>query len=431
MKNTLVYTFWAVPVGIVVAIILALAMNQKVREVAVYRAILYLPSILPAFALVFVWILFTNPQFGMFNLVLNKLGFPFIDWIGDARFTKPSLVILAQYGAGGPALIFLATLRSIPRELYESAEIDGAGVFRKFFSITLPMITPIILYQMIMGLSAGLNIFTQGYLLTGGARGGTVGPSNSLLFYVLYIYKNAFMYSRMGYAASLSVVLFLISVVVEALQYIPFFKFMRNSLILAAGCIVGATISNSLIGYGFSRIQWPFREPLFYVVIATMFIPFPVILVALFDIFAKMRMINTFAPLVIPSFVGSALYIFMIRQFLFTIPKEISDAGFVDGTNEFQIFTRLILPLMQPAIAVVAIFTALASWNDFMGPLIYIQNEELYPLSIGLQFFRTQHEVQYSMLMAASTLVALPVVVIFLCFQRFFVEGITIGALKG
>jgi multiple sugar transport system permease protein len=217
--NTLFYTFWAVPVGIVVAIILALAMNQKVKEVAVYRAILYLPSILPAFALVFVWILFTNPQFGMFNMVFNALGLPFIDWIGDARFTKPSLVILAQYGAGGPALIFLATLRSIPKELYESAEIDGAGVFRKFFSITLPMITPIILYQMIMGLSGGLNIFTQGYLLTGGARAGQVGPSNSLLFYVIYIYKNAFMYSRMGYAASLSVVLFLISVFIAFIVF--------------------------------------------------------------------------------------------------------------------------------------------------------------------------------------------------------------------
>jgi multiple sugar transport system permease protein len=219
IQNTLFYTFWAVPVGIVVAIILALAMNQKVKEVAVYRAILYLPSILPAFALVFVWILFTNPQFGLFNLIFNKLGLPFIDWIGDARFTKPSLVILAQYSAGGPALIFLATLRSIPKELYESAEIDGAGTFRKFFSITFPMITPIILYQMIMGLSAGLNIFTQGYLLTGGARGGTVGPANSLLFFVLYIYKNAFMYSRMGYAASLSVMLFLISIVIAFIVF--------------------------------------------------------------------------------------------------------------------------------------------------------------------------------------------------------------------
>jgi multiple sugar transport system permease protein len=128
---------------------------------------------------------------------------------------------------------------------------------------------------------------------------------------------------------------------------------------------------------------------------------------------------------------GAALYIFMLRQFLLTIPKEISDAGFVDGANEFQIFAQLTVPLMKPAIAVVAIFSALGAWNDFMGPLIYIQNDQLYPLSIGLQMFRTQHDLQYSMLMAASTLVALPVVVIFLIFQRFFVEGITIGALKG
>jgi multiple sugar transport system permease protein len=219
LKNTLFYTFWAAPVGIVVAIVLALAMNQKVREVAVYRAILYLPSILPAFALMFVWILFTNPQFGLLNRLFNLLGLPFIDWIGDARFTKPSLVILAQYGAGGPALIFLATLRSIPKELYESAEIDGAGVFKKFFRITLPLITPIILYQMIMGLSAGFNIFTQAYLLTGGARGGTVGAQNSLYFYVLYIYKNAFQYSRMGYAASLSVILFMISVLIAFIVF--------------------------------------------------------------------------------------------------------------------------------------------------------------------------------------------------------------------
>jgi multiple sugar transport system permease protein len=110
---------------------------------------------------------------------------------------------------------------------------------------------------------------------------------------------------------------------------------------------------------------------------------------------------------------------------------EISDAGFIDGANEWQIFTRLILPIMKPVIAVVAIFTALAAWSDFMGPLLYLQREELYPLSIGLQFFRSEHRVEYSQLMAASTLVALPVVIIFLCFQRFFVEGITIGAMKG
>ena len=217
--NTLYYTALAVPIGIVVAIIIALCMNQKVKEVSVYRALLYLPSILPAFALVFIWLVFTNAQFGLLNQVLIWFKLPVIDWIGDPRFTKPSLVILAQFGAGGPALIFLASLRSIPKDLYESAEIDGAGVFRKFFRITLPMMTPIILYQLIMGLSGGLQVFTQAYIISGGARAGTVGSQNSLYFYVLYIWRNAFMFSRMGYAASLSVMFFIVSVIIAMIVF--------------------------------------------------------------------------------------------------------------------------------------------------------------------------------------------------------------------
>jgi multiple sugar transport system permease protein len=217
----------------------------------------------------------------------------------------------------------------------------------------------------------------------------------------------------------------------EAVRFIPFFRYMGNSLTIVVFSVIGAVISNSLVGYGFSRINWPGREKVFLIVIATMFIPFPVVLVALFDIFAKFKLVNTFLPLIIPAYTGQALYIFMMRQYLLTIPKEISDAGFIDGANEFEIFYRLIMPLMKPVIAVVAIFTALGSWNDFLGPLIYLTKQEMYTLSIGLQFFRSQHEVEYSLLMAASTLVALPVVVIFLCFQRFFVEGITMGAVKG
>ena len=217
----------------------------------------------------------------------------------------------------------------------------------------------------------------------------------------------------------------------QAVQFIPFFKYTMNSLTYVVFAVIGAILSNSIIGYGFSRINWKGREAVFMIVIATMFIPFPVVLVALFDIFAKLRMINTFYPLILPAYFGSALFIFLMRQYLLTIPKEISEAAFIDGCTEFQIFGKVILPLMKPIIGVIAIFTALNSWNDFIGPLIYIQNQELYPLSIGLQFFRAQREVEYSLLMAASTLVVLPVIVIFVCFQRFFVEGIVIGAVKG
>jgi multiple sugar transport system permease protein len=208
--NTLYYTVLAVPIGVVVAIVLALAMNQRVREVAAYRAILYLPSILPLFALSFVWVVFVNPRYGMLSYLLSLVGIPAPDWIGDPTWTKLSIVILAQLGAGGPALIFLAGIRAIPRDLFESAEIDGAGPFRRFFSITLPLITPVILYDIILGLSYGLQVFTQAYIITSGG-GNTAGPLNSLLFYVFYIYKSAFQYTQMGYASALVWVFFLVS----------------------------------------------------------------------------------------------------------------------------------------------------------------------------------------------------------------------------
>ncbi|MDR1143737.1 MAG: sugar ABC transporter permease [Spirochaetaceae bacterium] len=219
--NTLYYTFWLLPIGVTIGISLALAMNQKVREVAVYRAIFYLPSVLPSFAMVFIWILFTNPQYGILNRLFVSLGLPYINWTGDPKFTKPSLVILAQYGAGGPALIFLASLRSIPKELYESADLDGAGAFRKLFSITIPMITPVILYDIIWGISGGLQAFTQAYLMSSSAAGqdAMAGPANSLLFYVFYVYRSAFMYSKMGYAAALSVMLFIASLVIAFIVF--------------------------------------------------------------------------------------------------------------------------------------------------------------------------------------------------------------------
>ena len=218
---------------------------------------------------------------------------------------------------------------------------------------------------------------------------------------------------------------------VDAVRYIPFGLFLANSLVITAGVTVGAVFSNSFIAYGFSRIQWKGRESLFYLALSTMFIPFPVTIVALFDIFAKLHWVNTFLPIIVPAFFGQAFYIFLMRQFLLGLPQELSDAAFIDGANELQIFRRIILPLMKPSIAVVAIFAGVNAWNDFLTPLLYLHNEELYPLSIGLQFFRSEHNVAYSLLMAASTLVVLPVIAIFLSFQRFFVEGATVGSLKG
>jgi multiple sugar transport system permease protein len=216
----------------------------------------------------------------------------------------------------------------------------------------------------------------------------------------------------------------------KAIEAFPFLRYAWNTLVITIFSTIGAVISNLFIAYGFSRIQWRGRDVIFGIVVATIFVPFPVTLIPLFIIFAKLHWINTFLPLIVPSFFGNAFYIFLLRQFLLQIPLEISEAARIDGASEMQILRYLILPLSRPALAVVAIFAAIAAWNNFLGPLIYLQEESQYTLSIGLQMFRSEHDVQFNLLMAASTLVVLPVIVIFLAFQKAFIENITIGSIR-
>jgi multiple sugar transport system permease protein len=208
--NTLYYTLLAVPVGVIIAMVLALAMSRKVREVAFYRAVYYLPSILPLFVISLVFVVLLNPGYGLVNWFLQALGLPSPNWLGDPAYTKIALVMIAQLGAGQFALVFLAGLRGVPMELYESAKIDGAGGWDTFRNITLPLMTPIILYDLIIGLSYGLQVFTSAYILTGGGRT-AAGADNSLLTYVFYLYKQAFQYGQMGYAAAMSVIMFVVS----------------------------------------------------------------------------------------------------------------------------------------------------------------------------------------------------------------------------
>ena len=227
---------------------------------------------------------------------------------------------------------------------------------------------------------------------------------------------------------------------VDAVNYIPFGLYALNSLIITVGVTIGAVLSNTLVAYGFSRIQWPGRNILFYMCIATLFLPYPVILVALFDIFGKLpsfglqgarSWVDTFLPLIVPAFFGNPFYIFLMRQFMLGIPRELSDAARVDGASEIQTFWKVILPLTKPALVVVAIFAAVGAWNEFLLPLLYLQDNSKYPLAVGLAFFTSEHDVAYNLLMAAAVLVVLPILVIFIFAQRFFVEGITVGGVKG
>ena len=212
----------------------------------------------------------------------------------------------------------------------------------------------------------------------------------------------------------------------------------RNTLIVAVLAVVGTTLSSALVAYGFARIRFRGRGVLFGIVLSTMMIPFPVIMGPLFVVFiwlghhTPIEFMGTFKPLWVPSWFGSAFNIFLLRQFFLTIPEDLSEAARIDGCNELMIFWRIILPLSRPALSVVALFTFLWAWRDFMGPLVYLQYPSQYTLALGLQSFQSQNgATPWNQLMAASILVISPVLVLFFVAQRTFIEGIATTGMKG
>jgi multiple sugar transport system permease protein len=216
----------------------------------------------------------------------------------------------------------------------------------------------------------------------------------------------------------------------RALTMIPFFVYLKNTLYIALFNVVASVLSCSLVAYGFSRIQWPGRDSFFVVLIATLMIPYPVTLIPTFLIFRDLGWINTPHPLTWPAFTGNAFFIFLMRQFYMTIPQELSAAAKIDGASEFQIYRLIILPLARPALAVVALFTFLANWNDFLGPLVYLSDREQYTLAIGMYGFLSRSGTAFGPLMAAATMIVLPIIVLFFFTQRTFIQGITLTGIK-
>ncbi|MDO5661297.1 MAG: carbohydrate ABC transporter permease [Brachybacterium sp.] len=219
---------------------------------------------------------------------------------------------------------------------------------------------------------------------------------------------------------------------VTATQVMPFWLFFRNSVIITVSVVVFSVVSNFIVAYGFSCVQWPGRDKLFYIVLATLFLPFPVTLIPMFDMWAGLGLVDTWAPLIVPALFAGGFFTFLLRQFMMQIPRDMLDAARVDGASEWSIAWRVVFPSARPALTVVAIFAAVGTWNDFMGPLIYLQSEERQTLSIGMQVFRSVNaeDVPANLLMAASLLVVLPLIILFFAFQKYFVSGITLGGFK-
>jgi multiple sugar transport system permease protein len=211
---------------------------------------------------------------------------------------------------------------------------------------------------------------------------------------------------------------------IHAMGY--FWRYTANTLTICLLSVIGTLLSSSLAAYGFSRIEWRGRDKVFLVLLATMMIPFPVVMVPLYALFKQVGLIGSFAPLWVPAFFAGAFNVFLLRQFFMTLPKEMSEAARIDGCSEFQIFWRIVLPLCKPALIVVALFQFMYSWNDFLGPLIFLTEQKHFTLALGLQSFQSQSGgTPWHQLMAAATMVVLPVLVLFFLAQKTFIEGIS------
>ncbi|MCX6041874.1 MAG: carbohydrate ABC transporter permease [Caldilinea sp.] len=217
----------------------------------------------------------------------------------------------------------------------------------------------------------------------------------------------------------------------EALTTLPFGLYLRNTTVITLLTIVGHLLSCTLVAYAFARLRAPGRDTLFVVMLATLMLPYPVTMTPLYVIFHRLGWINTFLPLTVPAFLGSPFYIFLLRQFFLTIPRDFEDAARIDGANIVQILAWVIVPMVAPALATVTLFTFQASWNDFLAPLIYLQRPDLYTVTLGLQFFRSTYTTNWAYLMAASLATMLPVIAVFFAAQRYFLAGISLAGIKG
>ncbi|MEZ4661732.1 MAG: carbohydrate ABC transporter permease [Caldilineaceae bacterium] len=234
-------------------------------------------------------------------------------------------------------------------------------------------------------------------------------------------------------------------------QYIPFWTYIFNTLVICALTIVGTVFSCALIAYGFARVQWPGRNLVFMAYLSTIMLPGQVTMIPLYIFWRNVNLtlqnidlvyryvywypfaafLVAALPLTVPAFFGNALYVFLLRQFFLTIPNELSDAARIDGASEWGIFTRIMAPLLKPALATVALFTFVNNYRDYLGPLIYLQDQSQWTISLGLKMFQNMYGAQWQLMMAAATLTMIPTVLLFFFTQRTFIEGIALTGIKG
>ncbi|MCR2822910.1 carbohydrate ABC transporter permease [Lederbergia panacisoli] len=217
---------------------------------------------------------------------------------------------------------------------------------------------------------------------------------------------------------------------IEAMSYIPFFTYLKNTVVITIFSTIGIIISCPLVAYSFAKLRWKGRNAFFIITIAVMMIPGQVTMIPLFLLFNKMGWVGTPLPLIIPAFFGAPFYIFLLRQFFLGLPDTLRDSAKIDGASELRIYLQIMLPLARPALLAVGLFQFMGSWTDFLGPLLYLTDETQYTLSLGLQQFQNQMGTEWGMMMAVSTMMTLPIIIMFFFMQKTFIQGITFSGIK-
>lgn len=259
-----------------------------------------------------------------------------------------------------------------------------------------------------------------------------ISVSVILLAPFVFVVMTSFMTGAQARTASLWPRPFQPSNYTEVFTTISIVRYTWNTLQIAILSTIGVLVSSIPVAYALARMRWRGRQAAFVLVLATLMLPVQVTIVPLYIVFVRLGWIDHLTPLIVPAFFGDAFSIFLLRQFFMTIPQEMTDAARVDGASEWQIMTRVIVPLAKPAIAAVALFSFLYSWNDLFGPLLFVgNNPKLYTLAIGLTEFTQRYGTAWELMMAASALIMLPVIVLFFLAQRVFIEGVTLTGVKG
>ena len=215
-------------------------------------------------------------------------------------------------------------------------------------------------------------------------------------------------------------------------QFLPFLRFFFNTFCITGLALFGRVLSGCLVGYSFARLRWPFRDVLFVVLLCTIMLPPEVTLIPIFIMFNKIGWVNTWLPLIVPSYFGGGVFnVFLMRQFFKTIPVALEDAARIDGCSSFRIFATIMVPLAKPAIATICVLGFIGCWNDFQGPLIYLSDYLKYPISMGIYMFKSAEMMFINYVMAASLVAVVPVLIIFFSAQQYFVKGIVLSGIKG